>query len=233
VVRKDPGPDGVYNSVDDGGQVTLWDYTSDYRGSAFVRNQIVNPSPAQNDRFDSFEVSLVKRPSASRWFATTAFLLTKNHRYLVTAVQSPNDEPFALDETWDWNYRLAAAYRGPAQINVSSLYTVTNGLPGQRTYIFRGVDPNGGAPIANFGNITQRLEPFGANRGPVRSNWNLKVSKLISLTARQKIAIDFDLLNVLNANPSWGTNYASGPTFGLITSVQPPRIARFGVAYEF
>jgi hypothetical protein len=67
----------------------------------------------------------------------------------------------------------------------------------------------------------------------VRSNWNLKVSKLIALTARQKITIDFDLLNVLNANPSWGTNYASGPAFGLITSVQPPRIARFGVAYEF
>jgi hypothetical protein len=40
-------------------------------------------------------------------------------------------------------------------------------------------------------------------------------------------------LNVLNSNPSWATTYASGPTFGYITSIQPPRIARFGVAFEF
>jgi hypothetical protein len=233
VSRKDPGPDGVYNTGDDGGEVTLWDYTSAYRGGAFVRNQIVNPDPARDDRFDSFEVTLVKRPSASRWFGTTAFLLTKNHRYLVSAIQSPNDEVFAVDDTWEWNYRLAASYRAPADVNISSLYTLTNGQPGQRTYIFRGVDPLGGGPIANTGNITQRLEPFGSQRGPVRPNWNLKVSKAFRLKNTRRISIDFDVMNVLNSNPSWNTDYASGPTFGLITSVQPPRIARLGVAYEF
>ena len=30
-----------------------------------------------------------------------------------------------------------------------------------------------------------------------------------------------------------GINYASGPTFGYVTDIVPPRNIRFGVAFEF
>jgi hypothetical protein len=233
IARKDPGPDGMYNTADDGGQVIVYDYTAAYRGGAFVRNEYRNADSAHTDHYNSFELTLIKRPSQSRWFATTAFLLTKNHRFLTKVIQSPNDEVFNLDSTWAWNYRLAGEYRAPGNVNISSLYTLAKGLPGQRTYLFRQVDPNGGAPISNTGNIPQRLEPFGASKGPLRPNWNLKVSKDFSVSKGRKMTIDFDLLNVLNSNPSYNTVYVSGPTYGQITSVQPPRIARFGLAYEF
>jgi hypothetical protein len=148
-------------------------------------------------------------------------------------IQSPNDEVFNIDNTWDWNYRLSGAYRAPYGVTVSSLYTLNSGKAGQRTFLFRQVDPLGGTALTNTGNLSMRLEPFGASRGPVLPNWNLKVAKEFKLSTNRKIAAELDVLNVLNSNPAWNTSYVSGPTFGQITSVQPPRIARFGVSFEF
>jgi hypothetical protein len=232
VVRKDPGPDGLYNTGDDGGNVTLYDYTANYRGSAFVRNEYRNADPALGDYYNSFELVLVKRPSLARWFATTAFLFTKNHEHATGYVTSPNQEVFNLDTSTSWNYRLAGAYRLPADVNVSSLFTLASGQRGTRTYLFRQVDPNGGAPLTNSGNLSQRLEPIGSSQGPIKPNVNLRVSKSFSV-GKGKVSTDFDLMNVLNSNVSYNTSYVSGPNYGLITSVQPPRIVRFGVGYEF
>jgi hypothetical protein len=214
--------------------VTLWDYTAAYRGGAFVRNEYRNADSDHVDRFNSIEVTLIKRPARdTKWFFTTAFLATKNHRSLTSFIQSRNNEVFNLDETWDWNYRLSGAYRAPYEIIVSSLYTLNSGRAGQRTFLFRQSDPNLGAPLTNNGNLSQRLEPFGASRGPVLPNWNLKIGKEIKVSTTRRIGFDFDLLNVLNSNPAWNTSYVSGPTYGQITSVQPPRIARFGLTFEF
>src|SRR4051812_35527944 len=94
VLRKDPGPDGLYSTADDGGAVTLWDYTSAYRGAAFVRNEYANAETAHTDRYNSIEMTVIKRPSSARWFFTTAFLATKNQRHLIPNIQSPNDEVF-------------------------------------------------------------------------------------------------------------------------------------------
>jgi hypothetical protein len=116
---------------------------------------------------------------------------------------------------------------------VSSLYTLNSGKSGQRTFLFRQNDPLGGAPLSNTGNLSQRLEPFGASRGPLLPNWNLKASKEFAVTSARRFAVDFDVLNVLNSNPAWNTSYVSGPTYGQITSVQPPRIARIGLTFEF
>jgi len=49
----------------------------------------------------------------------------------------------------------------------------------------------------------------------------------------RRISIDVDVLNALDSNPSWNTSYVSGPTYLYVTSIQPPRIARFGVSFEF
>ncbi|HEY7170608.1 MAG TPA: carboxypeptidase regulatory-like domain-containing protein [Vicinamibacterales bacterium] len=231
VVRQDPGPDGLYHTRDDAGMVTMYDYSSEYRGAAFVRNEYVNSPDV--DHYNSFEVTLVKRPSRARWFLTTAFLATKNYRHITPNIQSPNDEVYNLDETWDWNYRLSGNYRAPYGLNVSSLYTLNSGKAGQRTFLFRQNDPLGGAPLSNTGNLSMRLEPYGASRGPVLPNWNLKVAKDFRFSGSRRVTVEFDVLNVMNTNPAWNTVYVSGPTYGQITSVQPPRIARFGASFEF
>lgn len=87
--------------------------------------------------------------------------------------------------------------------------------------------------LANSGNLSQRLEAFGDSRGPVLPNWNLKVAKAVALGSGREVTVELDVLNVLNSNPPWNTSFVSGPTFGQITSVQPPRIARFGLMFKF
>src|SRR5690606_15853551 len=39
ITRRDPGPDGVVGTPDDGDMVTFYDYDPAYRGAAFVANQ--------------------------------------------------------------------------------------------------------------------------------------------------------------------------------------------------
>ena len=204
-----------------------------FRGNKFVQNEYLKRSSDHNDHYNSFEVTLNKRAGGDRWFGSTAFLATKNHRFITGIPQSPNDQLFSLDTAWDWAYRLAGSYRAPYGVSFSSLCTLFRGVPGQRTYIFRATDPNGGAPLSQLGNLTVRLDPFGTERGPVRPNWNLRASKSFALNQARKISLDLDVLNVLNSNPTWASTYASGPTYGLVTSIQPPRIARINVGFEF
>jgi hypothetical protein len=235
--RRDPGPDGILGTADDGGLVTFYDYDPSYRGARFVANTAMNATD-RNDAFKNAEITLNRRPTG-RWFAFTSFLATKNHRWLVPVVQSPNDNLFPLDETWSLAYRAAAGYELPHGVHLSTLYQAYNGIPGQRTYVFRTVDPDGGPSIPSSGTLTLRMEPYGTRKGERRHIVNLRASKELKLGARRRLTIDIDAFNAFNSNVAWGgftspgINYASGPTFGYVTDIVPPRNLRFGLSMEF
>jgi hypothetical protein len=61
---------------------------------------------------------------------------------------------------------------------------------------------------------------------------NLRVSKQIML-GNQRLTIDADLYNTLNANDATAMTVASGPSFGKISAIVPPRVARIGFSYHF
>ena len=42
-----------------------------------------------------------------------------------------------------------------------------------------------------------------------------------------------EIYNALNANDATGMSFRSGPTYGQITAILPPRVARFGMSYAF
>jgi hypothetical protein len=48
-----------------------------------------------------------------------------------------------------------------------------------------------------------------------------------------RITIDGDFYNLLNANDATTMTVASGPSFGRITAIVPPRVARIGFSYHF
>ena len=102
------------------------------------------------------------------------------------------------------SYKLAGSYRLPYGITTSALYTALTGAPGQRTYLFRGLPQSGTRVI--------RLESFGAQRGPARTNLNLRGGKTFSLKGTRRLDLASDVFNVVNSNSAWSTGYASGPT---------------------
>jgi hypothetical protein len=230
ITRRDPGPDGILGTADDAGAVTLFDYSAAFRGAGFVNTQIVNATNA--DRYHSVEATLTKRFS-SRWTGQVSYFAVKNHRWLASVFNSPNDQFFPLDETWSWAGNVTGSYRMPGDVTLSGFLQTKNGVTGQRTYIFRQVDPDGGQAIAQNGNTTIRVEPYGSRRLSAQNILNLRASKDFSLGAARRIDIDVDVFNVLNAAPPTAANFQSGPSFGYVTNVIPARIARLGVRFRF
>jgi hypothetical protein len=250
LTRRDPGPDGIVNTADDGPMVTIWDYAAAYRGAAFVGNERVNYPSNRRDYFHTLEVTLNKRFS-QRWDATVSGSAVKNHASILTTAngektttasatttssavpQSPNDLYFPLNETWDWTARTTTSYVLPFNIRVAALAFFESGAAGQRTYIFRATDPLGGPPLVQQATVTLPLEPYGAHRGPVRDQVNVRFTKLMRLSHGRTVELNADVNNIINSNAAWSSTYQSGPTFGYATNVLPPRLLQFGAAFEF
>jgi len=102
---------------------------------------------------------------------------------------------------------------------------------GQRTYVFRATDPSG-LPLRQLASATIRMEPFGSQREGKQTTFNARVSRMFGLP-KGRVNLSFDVLNVLNTNAITAVNYASGPSFGRVTDILPPRAVRFGVIYDF
>jgi hypothetical protein len=230
ITRRDPGPDGVLNTSDDAGSVTLYDYAASYAGAAFVSNKRVNAY--NNDRFDTMEFSLTRR-ATDRWMGQVSYFAVKNRRWLEGVYQSPNNEFFPLDDTWSWAGNISGTYRLPYNVSVSGFLQSQAGVKGQRTNIFRTADPDGGTPITRNGNTTLRLEPYGTQSLSAFNILNFRANKDFRLSQGRRISLDFDIFNLLNSATPTSADFASGPTFGYVQGVTPPLITRIGARFTF
>jgi hypothetical protein len=233
VTRRDPGPDGILGNADDGGRVTFYDYAPEFRGVAFVQNVVQN-SPQPN-WFHTVEFTVTKRPTR-RWQGTASFWMVKNHRWITNTFNAPQDYYFALDETWGWAGNFEVSYRLPDDWLVAANMQSKKGATGQRTVLFRTVDPDGGTPISQLSTAMIRVEPYGTEVGPPLNVFNARVSKDVRLKAG-KLGFGVDVFNVLNSNAPNALLYLSGPTYlyptGVNGGILPARIARLTARFSF
>jgi hypothetical protein len=228
--RRDPGPDGVLNNADDGGTVTIYDYDPAYRGAAFVQQVQVNSDTIE--RYHTIEAAVARRLSG-RWMAQAAGFAVKNHRWIEQNFQTPNDDYFPLDETWNWGMNVSGMYRLPYDVRLAAFLQAKRGVTGLRTNIFRSADPDGGPPLRQLSTVTLRLDPYGSQRGDTITTTNLRVSKDLRLTGGRRVSFDVDLFNLFNSGVPTSITWQSGPQFGAINEVLSPRIVRFGGRFSF
>src|SRR5206468_3166822 len=195
-----------------------------------LNTQIVNATNA--DHYDSIEGTLTKRFS-SRWTGQVSYFTVKNHRWLASVFNSPNDQFYPIDETWTWAGNVSASYRLPGDVSLAGFLQSRNGVLGQRTYIFRQVDPDGGPSIAQNGNTTLRLEPYGNEKLSAQNILNFRASKGFALGGARRFDVDLDVFNLFNASTPTNANFQAGPSFGYVTGVIPARIARLGGRFRF
>jgi len=164
ITRQDPGPDSVLGNSDDGGLVhVLRPFAGAYRGAAFDPTTPINrDSSRATTTYKGFELTLTKR-QAGNWMALGSFQVIKNHIWTGTSAtpSNPNQEIFAIDDTWDWSGKVMGSYRARRHdINLSAIYNFPPpGRRRQRTYQFPQRWPN----------ANERYDPARATRCAARS----------------------------------------------------------------
>jgi hypothetical protein len=207
-----------------GAPLTIYTYPASYSGSQFNQLELMNAPNDRPDTYNSFDASITKQYS-KRFIAKGSFWVTKNHEWIQAISQSPNDDPFPIDNTWNWEARGDVAYTLPHGFQLSSYYRAQSGVPGARTEVFS-------SKSLLQGSVTRRMGEFGSQRGPVLGVLNVKVAKIFKIGERVQFEPDFELFNVLNTSAATSTSYLTS-TFNHITGVVSPRIARIGARLSF
>jgi len=115
--------------------VTLYTYPASYNTSAFNQFEVMSAASNRPDTFNTFEAAVTKRYS-KKWNAQSSFWITKNHAWIIAIPQSPNDDRFPIDNTWNWEARASGLYNLPWGLEASGFYRAQSGIPGQRTESF-------------------------------------------------------------------------------------------------
>jgi outer membrane receptor protein involved in Fe transport len=223
IANVDPGPDGVARTADDGPAITYYDYDPAYAGRGFERFTYINV-PGYTDRFHNIEVGLDKRLS-NRWQMRGSYLATRKNMWIAGVPQTPNEEFYPKNETWETTFRVSGSYEAMWGIQTSALYEYQSGTPLARDAQFRG--------LPQLSTVTLRMEALGAQDLPAVKLLNLRAAKRMRFMSSQAVTLQFDLYNALNTNDETARSVRSGPTYGRITAIVPPRVARLGVTYSF
>ena len=230
--RRDPGPDGVTGNADDGPTVTVHDFDPAFAGSRFVGNQNTTRPGDRDDYYHSLEAAFSRR-MARNWSMGLSYTATKYHRWLTPIPQSPNDDYYPLDQEWRWTAKVNGSYTAPYNIIVGAIIDIGSPFMGQRTYVFRAADPLGGPPLRQQTSVTLRLDEFGSQKEKVQPSVNLRLGKKFDMAKSRSFDVTVDLLNAMNASAVKAATYVSGPTFGTVTDIMPPRQVRVGASFRF
>jgi hypothetical protein len=216
-----------------GNPVTIYTYPASQVGSAFNVLKAANAPTDRADIFHSWEVAATKRYS-KRWTGTASYWMTKNHQYLTTqgfaaTPQSPNDERFGIDNTWNWEGRGNLTYNFPYDIAFSTSYRAQSGLHGQRTQVFTAP-----ATVLRQGSVTLRMGEVGDLTAPAIQIIAFKAAKSFQvMKPGQRLELTFQVFNAFNSSGYTGVNYQTGTQFGQVTGITSARVFRIGGGFTF
>jgi len=224
ITGRDPGPDGILGTSDDGPSITYYDYSAEFAGAAFVRNTDLNTDGYRNN-FHNIEVAAQKRLS-NNWQILTAYLATRFDTLPNGVPQDPNAANFfPTAEYWDQSFKFSGSYRLPYDMHVAGTFTSQSGAVWARDARFT-------TGLRQQTQVILLMEPRGARRLPQQNLLNFRLEKQQRLRFG-KASFQLDVFNVTNINSALAITARSGASFGRITSIVNPRVARLGVTFSF
>jgi carboxypeptidase family protein/TonB-dependent receptor-like protein len=245
VERADPGPDGVANTADDRGSITVYSLLNP--GQAQLR--LTNPDDAFR-RYNGLQFVLQKRFDA-RWQFLGSYTASKTEGTVNTGqgesaaigpdtgqtgvFANPNRAINRLgnaEHDFTHQFKLEGTYRlqNWGGVDFSAVYLVVSGGAYGRTITITGLAQ---------GNETVRVEPRGTRRTETLNELDLRVVKTIPFGRRsQSLSVFVEGFNMLNQGTSimrFGNPVfeASGTNFGLPRSWIDPRTAQVGLKVAF
>jgi hypothetical protein len=235
VTRPDPGPDNVLGNGDDGPALNLFNLDDTTRGS----NQFTTNIPGYEGTYKTLEFSANKR-YGNRWSMVASYSYTWTTEYgrnyfnntTATAVSNfslfgsyptnPNEQ--TLNDFTNWNVKFSGSVDAGWGMRLTPVLKMQSGAPYGRVI------------SANLNYNTAQLilvEPLGTRRQDTVSVFDIRAEKQLTFGSRTRLGLFLDLYNLLNANTAININWRAGAAFEKATTVLPPRIAKFGVKFNW
>jgi hypothetical protein len=240
----DPGPDGNASTAADNGTFTFLNLDDPTRGSSQVTMNV----DGYEGTYKTFELSANKRYS-QRWSTTASFSYTWTEEFgnlyfnnrFGTAISNfalfgsfpstPNEQ--TRNEYTSWSAKWSGTIDAGWDIHVTPVLKVQSGAPYGRYFSVGACSASVTTNCSNYGTQLVLAEPIGTRRQETVTVLDFRVEKLVTFAQRAKLGLFFDMFNALNSNTPVNLNWRSGASFEKATTVMGPRIAKFGVKFDW
>jgi hypothetical protein len=234
----DPGPDGsAATTADNGPSLSGFNLDTTTRGTSNITQNI----DGYEGTYKTLEIAANKRYTG-RWSLNASFSYTWSNEYgnnyfnnrTGTAVPTggwaffgsfpinPNEKTF--NEFTNWSAKLTGTVDAGWGIRVSPVVKTQSGAPYGRT-ITAAFNYNAGQILL--------VEPIGTRRQDTVTTVDFRVEKQLRFAPKAKVGLFLDVFNALNANTAVNIIWASGASFEKAATVLGPRIAKFGVKFDW
>ena len=244
VTITDPGPDGSIATTADNGTLSLLNIDDPSRPNL----NVVRNVEGYEGSYRTLELSANKR-YGQRWSMTASFSHTWTeewnntyfgNRFASVVQQSslfgpyasnPN-EPLFHDYT-SWNAKFSGSMDAGWGLRVTPVLKMQSGAPYGRYINVAGCTATVTTNCLNYGAQLVLVEPIGTRRQDMVSVLDFRVEKQLRFADRARAGLFFDLFNAFNSNTAVNTTWLSGTRFETATTVLGPRIAKFGVKFDW
>ncbi len=236
VLIRDPGPDGILGNRDDGPSIPGFNLNPANLALPIV-NGLHNTSG--HDDFYTFELSASKRSAGKwslagglgyRWNRDNANGYFGQNLRVRQDVANPNDRINTDNGRYNftgWGAKVHGTYRVPWNIEITPAIRMQSGQPYGRTISAALV--NG----INYGSQRILTEPISSRRQDNIILVDARVEKGFKLGKGQAVSLFADGYNLTNANPASNITWGSGSTFLQPVTIIAPRLARFGMKFDW
>jgi hypothetical protein len=240
----DPGPDGTVATTADNGTFAFLNLDDTSRGSS----QLTQNIDGYENSYKTIELSANKRYTR-RWSMLAAFSYTWTHEFgnnyfsnrfgtsisnfsLFGSYPSTPNEHTGNDFS-NWNIKFSGTVDVGWGLRVTPVLKAQSGAPYGRVVNVAACTSTVTANCSNYGAQLVLVEPIGTRRQDKVALLDYRVEKQIVFAQRAKLGLFFDMFNTFNSNTAVNINWRSGASFEKATTVVGPRIAKFGVKFDW
>ncbi len=236
ITIRDPGPDGVLGSSDDGAAIPGFNLNP--ANLALPVLNLTTNLPGKGE-YHTVEFQATKR-QAGRWSLSAAFAKrwNKDHETAyfgqnlrsITTPSTMNDLINTTDGRFDfsmWTAKVNGSYEAPWGVRVTPALRFQQGQPYGRTFLA------GAANGINYG--TQRIlaEPIDTRRMDNITLLDVRLEKFINFAAGRRLGLFLDAYNLTNTDAAQNITWNSGSAFEQPISIVGPSIMRFGMKIDW
>jgi hypothetical protein len=240
----DPGPDGSVATTADNGTLQLFNLDDPTRPN---RNVVRNVEGYEGD-YNTLEFATNKRFS-NRWSMNASYSYTWTHEFhntyfgnrFASVVQNsslfgvyPNNPNEFLEHDYtNWNAKISGTVDAGWGLRVTPVLKMQSGAPYGRYINVAGCTATVTTNCLNYGAQLVLVEPIGTRRQDTVSVFDFRVEKQMRFNDRARAGLFFDVFNTFNSNTAVNMWWQAGSRFERASTVLGPRIAKFGVKFDW